>query len=644
MVATAGGLREARAGDHARSNNDEGVPLTQRAKFGGAAPRNWRRMRAGRVAAGVVCAVTVGGTAGVAISTLTPGLAGAATQRGTLFVGNLDSSTITSYAVPTTGNVSPTSTINSTAAPSIDYPYAMTPDAAGDLWVSNYSADSVVEFTPDQLRSTATPTPAVTITSGDISGPVGLTFDASGNLWVTNYTTSTLVRFTAAQIKTSGNLTPGIIISGAQSGLNMPETSAFAANGDLWTANSNSNTLVAFTPSQLTSSGDPTPVMTVSADANKSLDYPFGLAFDASGNLWASNEEGNTLVRFTPGQLAAGGSPTPSVTLTSDPGSIECPWQITFDGAGDLWVANEFSPVGVGSVVEFSPDQLAASGSPTPASTINGTNTGLDAPAGLAFIPPPPNYLLIGSDGGTFAFGAPNFEGSLPGMGVHVTNIVGAVPTIDGKGYLLIGSDGGTFAFGDANFEGSLPGMGVHVNNIVAVVPTADDKGYLMIGSDGGTFTFGDAMNFGSLPGMGVHVNNIVGAVSTIDGKGYLLIGSDGGTFAFGNANFEGSLPGMGVHVNNVVAVVPTVDNNGYLMLGSDGGTFAFGNANFEGSLPGIGVSVSNIVAVIPTWNDKGYTMIGTDGGTFTFGNAVNAGSLPGIGVHVNNIVSGISS
>ena len=39
---------------------------------------------------------------------------------------------------------------------------------------------------------------------------------------------------------------------------------------------------------------------------------------------------------------------------------------------------------------------------------------------------------------------------SVPGQ-VSVTNIVGMVPTKNGKGYWLAGSDGGVFSFGDAN-------------------------------------------------------------------------------------------------------------------------------------------------------------------------------------------------
>ena len=72
------------------------------------------------------------------------------------------------------------------------------------------------------------------------------------------------------------------------------------------------------------------------------------------------------------------------------------------------------------------------------------------------------------------------------------------------------------YAFGDALAYGSLPALGVKVSNIVSIVPTPDAGGYSLIGTDGGVFSFGDANSLGSLPGLGLHVNNIVGAVPTL--------------------------------------------------------------------------------------------------------------------------------
>ncbi len=48
--------------------------------------------------------------------------------------------------------------------------------------------------------------------------------------------------------------------------------------------------------------------------------------------------------------------------------------------------------------------------------------------------------------------------------------IIGIVPTNATTGYWLLGADGGIFAF-NAPFYGSLPGVGVQVTDIVGAVP-----------------------------------------------------------------------------------------------------------------------------------------------------------------------------
>jgi hypothetical protein len=71
---------------------------------------------------------------------------------------------------------------------------------------------------------------------------------------------------------------------------------------------------VEFTKAQLSASGSPTPAVTISATkvgTYKSLDGPYSLAFDSSGDLWVENFNGNTTVEFGRDQLSTSGSPTP---------------------------------------------------------------------------------------------------------------------------------------------------------------------------------------------------------------------------------------------------------------------------------------------------------------------------------------------
>jgi hypothetical protein len=57
----------------------------------------------------------------------------------------------------------------------------------------------------------------------------------------------------------------------------------------------------------------------------------------------------------------------------------------------------------------------------------------------------------VGADGGAFSFGtgAP-YEGSLPGQGVSVADVVGVALSPDGLGYRMVEADGPVWGFGDA--------------------------------------------------------------------------------------------------------------------------------------------------------------------------------------------------
>jgi hypothetical protein len=71
------------------------------------------------------------------------------------------------------------------------------------------------------------------------------------------------------------------------------------------------------------------------------------------------------------------------------------------------------------------------------------------------------------------AFGNTGYFGSLPALGVTPAKpVIGVVHTAGTGGYWLIGSDGGIFAFGSAPFVGSLRGLGLNVTDIVGAVPT----------------------------------------------------------------------------------------------------------------------------------------------------------------------------
>jgi hypothetical protein len=235
-------------------------------------------------------------------------------------------------------------------------------------------------------------------------------------------------------------------------------------------------------------------------------------------------------------------------------------------------------------------------------------------------------YWQVDTYGGVFTHGDARFYNSLPGLGIHVTNIMGMARTADNGGYWLVGRDGGVFAFGDAPYAGSLPGLNIHLNDIVGMAPTPTGQGYWLVGSDGGVFAFGDAPFYGSMGGKPLNAP-VTAMAASPSGKGYWLAAEDGGIFAFGDAPFYGSMGGK--HLNApVVDMDATPDGRGYWMTAQDGGVFAFGDAPFYGSMAGKPLN-GHITGMSATATGKGYWLNGCDGGIFSFGDAVFRGSNP---------------
>jgi hypothetical protein len=313
--------------------------------------------------------------------------------------------------------------------------------------------------------------------------------------------------------------------------------------------------------------------------------------------------------------------------------------------------------------------------------------------ASVAMAPTPDGngYWLVGLDGGVFTFGNANYYGSLPGLGIRASDIVGIASTSDGRGYWLLGADGGVFSFGDATYYGSLPGVLGHPapNPMTSIVRTPDGLGYWVVGTDGGVFTFGDAGFYGSLPGINISPQNARVADSvafhafaasqdvflapTPDGHGYWLADSEGDVFSFGDAQFHGSLPGQlgslgKASSRDVVtghqATVPitgfaaTADGGGYWMAATDGSIYTFGDAGNEGSLPALGLApapvtvtgynppstvtlnipLANISSLVRTPDGRGYWLTSLNGGVFSFGDAQFHGSVPGVPSSIDSV------
>lgn len=167
------------------------------------------------------------------------------------------------------------------------------------------------------------------------------------------------------------------------------------------------------------------------------------MAFDASGDMWVSaNANGatgvGTLLEYTPFQLAKGGQPTPIVTVTG----LQLPEGLAFDNASNMWVVDW----GLDEALEYSPSQRSSGKVSTPSHVVS--LAGLDndsttfAPLGLAFDAQGDAWVSVVRQSATRSNAAnvPNYEvveftaSQLAGGGSPTPTVTLANPTLGANG------------------------------------------------------------------------------------------------------------------------------------------------------------------------------------------------------------------
>jgi sugar lactone lactonase YvrE len=132
--------------------------------------------------------------------------------------------------------------------------------------------------------------------------------------------------------------------------------------------------------------GDVAPAQIISG-SNTGLSSPSGVAVDASGNIYVSNWEANTVTVYTPG---ANGNVAPIATIGPQGSGMAAPAGIALDGAGNIYVSNYEGvatparppPAGSWGWVDVYP--AGSNGNVPPSQVIYGARTGIGFPGGIA--------------------------------------------------------------------------------------------------------------------------------------------------------------------------------------------------------------------------------------------------------------------
>jgi len=288
-------------------------------------------------------------------------------------------------------------------AATLNQPYGVATDAAGDLFIADTFNNVVREVKPGGAITTVAGTSGFgptgdggPATAATLITPYGVAVDAAGDIFIADFGNNAVREVKPGGVITTvaGSGTPG------RSGDGGPATTAMLRNphgvavdgsGDLFIADSGNDVVREVKPGGIITTvagngsygltGDGGPAIAAT------LQYPTGLALDAAGDLFIADSINNVVREVKPGGIittVAGiglnnetgdGGPATAATLSQPNG-------VAVDGAGDLFIADtttgvvrEVKPGGVISTAAGS--HHAGDGGPATAAS-------LDQPGGVA--------------------------------------------------------------------------------------------------------------------------------------------------------------------------------------------------------------------------------------------------------------------
>ena len=296
-------------------------------------------------------------------------------------------------------------------------------DGSGDMWSADFDYGRVLEFVPPFTPPPSTdsanlvigepnfttnntynpPEPSQSNLSG---GAVGVAFDGTCNMYVSDFRSNRVLQFLAPF---SNGMNANLVFGQSDftsfgtddslTGFQGPQFINFDNSGNLWVADYGNDRVLEFVPPfavpPSTNSAN-LAITLVSKSPSSNLSKPFGVAFDACGDLWVADTSNNRVLEFLPpytsgANLVVGQSDFRSGDAPgAGPAGLSDPRAVAFDSAGYLYVTD----YGNNRVMIFAPpfttgmNARSVIGQPDLMTTTPTTTaTGLTSPQGVTIGP-----------------------------------------------------------------------------------------------------------------------------------------------------------------------------------------------------------------------------------------------------------------
>jgi serine/threonine-protein kinase len=238
-------------------------------------------------------------------------------------------------------------------AASFNYPSGVAVDASGNIYVADWLSHKIRKITPAGVVSTfagdglqnSDDGPG---TTASFDHPSAVAIDTSGNIYVADYENHKIRKITAAGMVStlagSGSLGsadgPGNVAS-----FTFPSGVAVDASGNVYVADWYFNKIRKITPAGVVSTfaGDGTAGATDGTGIAASFNRPEGVVADASGNIYVADRLNHKIRKITTTGLVSTLAGSGSTGATDGPGttvSFNAPFGVAVDASGNVYVAD----------------------------------------------------------------------------------------------------------------------------------------------------------------------------------------------------------------------------------------------------------------------------------------------------------------
>jgi len=237
---------------------------------------------------------------------------------------------------------------------SFNKPFSVAVDGSNNVYVADAGNNMIRKIAPDGTVSTfagtGIPGSADGTDTATFNSPLGVATDQSGNVYVADYGNDLIRKITPTGVVSTVAGKPGV--SGSADGLdtaarfNLPESVAVDASGNIYVADNGNNEIRKITPSGQVSTlaGDGSAGKDNGKGSGATFNSPFGLAVDASGNIYVADSGNNLIRKVTPdGTVStfAGSGVKGAGNANGTQATFNTPAGIAIDALGNLYVSDE---------------------------------------------------------------------------------------------------------------------------------------------------------------------------------------------------------------------------------------------------------------------------------------------------------------